>query len=59
MRVSNVYGPNKLFAVHEFDQSFDLIINITEASGLRAISINGDWFFSDGFENEITDNSAI
>lgn len=59
MWVSDVNRPDKLFAVHQFDQPFDLIIDVTETSGLRTISVDSDGFLSDGFENEVADDSAI
>ena len=59
MWVSNVDRSDKLFAVHQFDQTFDLIIDVAETSGLGAIAVNCDWFFSDGFEDEVADDSTI
>ena len=59
MWVSNVDWSDKLFAVHQSDQSFNLIIDVTETSGLRTITVNCDWFFSDGFKDEVADNSTI
>ena len=59
MRVSDVDRSDKLFAVHQSDHSFDLIIDVTETSGLETIAVNCDWLFSDSFKNKVTDDSAV
>ncbi len=59
MRIPDVDWSEKLFAVHQSDQSFDLIIDVTETSGLGTIAVNCDWFFSYGFEDEVADNSTV
>mmetsp|Transcript_2974 Transcript_2974/g.6750 ORF Transcript_2974/g.6750 Transcript_2974/m.6750 type:complete len:209 (+) Transcript_2974:109-735(+) len=59
IRVSDIYGPDRLLLVHEPDEAIHRVIHVAKRPRLRAVAVDGDILVVEGLQNEVADHSAV